>query len=243
LTSKYFYLALNVVAFVIPFVFSFHPKANFSKKWKFVLPAIFVSGIFFVGWDMLFTRAGVWGFNPAHLTGIYFFNLPGEEVLFFFCIPYACLFTYFALNHLIKKDYFFPHHELISSFLIVVTLMAGIYFLDRAYTSATALLTGFFLSFHMIKVRPRYMGRFYFTYLILLVPFLVINSALTGAFTAEPVVWYDDAENCGVRIFTIPIEDFFYGMMVVLIPVFFAHELEERLPKTKSPSTTGLSGI
>jgi len=182
---------------------------------------------------MAFTELGVWGFNEKYVTGQYIFNLPVEEVLFFICIPYACLFTYFVFNQLIERDYFFPHHELISSALIIVSLILGIYFMERAYTSVTFLLTGFFLAYHMLKVRPRYMGRFYFSYLVLLVPFLIVNGTLTGAFTDEPVVWYNNNENTGVRIMTIPVEDIFYGMMMVLIPLFLADELERRFENKK----------
>jgi lycopene cyclase domain-containing protein len=64
LQSKYLYLALNIASFIIPFAFSFYPKANFSKKWKYVLPAILATAIVFIAWDVLFTKAGVWGFNP-----------------------------------------------------------------------------------------------------------------------------------------------------------------------------------
>jgi lycopene cyclase domain-containing protein len=242
LNPKYLYLLVNCIALIIPLAFSFSPRANFSKKWKHVLPGIFVSAIFFIAWDMLFTKMGVWGFNPKYITGVYVYVLPLEEVLFFFTIPYACLFTFFALNHLIEKDYLFPHHELISSFLIIVTLIAGIYFLDKWYTSTTCLLTGFFLSHHMLNVRPRYMGRFYFTFFILLIPFLLINGLLTGSFTDEPVVWYDHHETIGVRLFTIPAEDILFGMMVMLIPIYLTDKLEERFPeKNKSPMRRGFS--
>jgi lycopene cyclase domain-containing protein len=205
-----------------------------------VLPAIALSALFFIAWDMLFTELGVWGFNTRYMTGIYLFNLPVEEVLFFICIPYACLFTYFALNTLVEKDHLFPHHELITSFLIIVTLITGIYYLDRLYTAATFLLTGFFLAYHMLKVRPRYMGRFYFAFAILLIPFLIVNGILTGTFIQEPVVWYNNAETMGVRLMSIPLEDIFYGMMMVLTPVFIEEKIESGYQKIKSPGRSGL---
>ena len=241
LNPKYLYLTVNIVTLALPLAFSFHPKVNFFKKWKFVLPAILASAIVFIAWDVIFTMYEIWGFNEKYLTGYFVFNLPIEEVLFFICIPYACLFTHFAFTSLLERDYLFPHHELISSFMIIASLIIGIYFMDRAYTSVTFLLTGFFLSYHMLKVRPRYMGRFYFSYGALLVPFLIVNGILTGAFTHEPVVWYDNEENTGVRLFTIPVEDIFYGMMMMLIPIFFADELENRLEKVRSPLRTGQS--
>ena len=226
MSTRYLYLFLDFISFVVPFAFSFHPKVRFDKKWRSFIPAIIASGLLFIVWDMIFTEAGVWGFNNQYLTGYYIGNLPVEEVLFFFCIPYACLFTYHALTILVEKDHLFPHQEIISSLIIVVTLVLGLYFRERLYTSVTFLLTGFFLAYHLLKVRPAYMGRFYFSYMILLLPFLIINGILTGSITEEPVVWYNDDENMGIRIGTIPAEDVFYGMMMLLIPTFLADKLE-----------------
>jgi lycopene cyclase domain-containing protein len=226
--EKYLYLALNIFSFVVPFLFSFYPKANFSKKWKYVLPAILITAIIFIAWDELFTRLGIWGFNFRYTTGIRVFSLPLEEILFFFCIPYACIFTYFALTHLVEKDYLFPHQELISSVLIFVTLIGGIFYMDRSYTSVTFFITGLFLAFQMLKLKPRYMGRFYFAFIFILIPFFIVNSILTGSFIEEPVVWYNDKENLGLRIGTIPVEDFFYGMLMILMSITIAEELEAR---------------
>jgi lycopene cyclase domain-containing protein len=230
--QHYLYLLLDLSAFIVPFAFSFYPKANFSRKWRFVLPGILLTAVLFILWDEIFTRLGVWSFNPDYLTGIYVARLPLEEILFFFCIPYACVFTYFALRHLVERDYFFPHHELISSAIIVLMLVIGIYNIEKAYTATAFILTGLFLAFQMLKLRPRYMGRFYFTFLFLLIPFFIINGLLTGTFIEEPVVLYNDSENLGIRIGTIPVEDIFYGMLMILLSVTISEELESRW-KTK----------
>jgi lycopene cyclase domain-containing protein len=227
LESKYLYLCINIFAFIIPFLCSFYPKANFSKKWRYVIPAILVTAIVFIAWDALFTKLGVWGFNPDYVSGIYLLGLPLEEILFFICIPYACLFTHFALSHLVEKDHLFPHQELISSALIILLLVFGSYHLDKLYTGVTFLLTGLFLALVMLKLRVRFMGRFYFTFGLLLVPFFIVNGILTGAVTEEPVVWYNNAENIGIRIFTIPLEDAVYGLLMILMPITIWEKAEE----------------
>lgn len=226
--ENYLYLSLNILSFIVPFLFSFYPKVNFSKKWRYVLPAILCTAIIFILWDEAFTQIGVWRFNTRYTTGIMIFSLPLEEVLFFFCIPYACIFTYFALTHCVKKDHLFPHQELISSVLIFTTLIGGIFFMDRLYTSVTFFLTGLFLAFQMLKLKPRYMGRFYFAFIFILIPFFIVNGILTGSLIDEPVVWYDNNENLGIRIGTIPIEDFCYGMLMILMSITIAEEMEAR---------------
>lgn len=200
-----------------------------------MLPGILITAIPFIIWDVIFTAVGVWGFNPEYITGIFFFNLPIEEILFFFCIPYACLFTYFALNQLIEKDHLFPHQELISSLLIFFLLIFGGYYMNNLYTGVTFMLTGLFLAFIMLKLRTRFMGRFYFAFIFILIPFFIVNGILTGSFIDEPVVWYNNKENLGIRLGTIPLEDVFYGMLMVLVPVTLAETLEERASYKRKP--------
>ena len=228
MNQKHLYLWINLLSFVVPFAFSFYPAANFSKKWKYVLPAITITAVFFIAWDALFTELGVWGFNPRYLMGWGFAGLPVEEILFFFCIPYSCLFTYFALKHLIQKDILFPHQELISSVIIILLLVFGGYFIDKLYTGVTFLLTGLFLSLVLLKLRMRFMGRFYLAFAALLIPFFIVNGILTGSFIEEPVVWYNNEENMGIRLGTIPLEDMVYALLMILMSVTIWEKLEER---------------
>lgn len=228
MNPKYLYLTLNILSFIVPFAFSFYPKAKFFKKWKYVIPGIVATAILFIIWDEVFTQMGVWGFNDKYVTGIRLMSLPLEEILFFLCIPYACLFTYFALNYLVEKDHLFPHQEIISSIIIVVCLVLGMYFMDKAYTGVTFMATGLFVAWHLLKLRPRYMGRFYFAFIFILIPFFIVNGILTGSFIDEPVVWYNNEENLGIRIATIPIEDMFYGLLMILMSITIAEELERR---------------
>lgn len=226
--EKCLYLLIDLLTILVPLVASFYPKAPFYKTWKYLIPAILIPGILFIVWDEIFTRMHVWGFNERYLTGIYLGHLPIEEILFFVCIPYACVFTYFALNHLIERDYLFPHQELISSVTILLLLVLGMYNFERLYTGTTFVLLGLVLAFQMLKLKPRYMGRFYFAYACLLIPFFIVNGILTGSFIDSPIVWYNDAENLGIRIGTVPFEDIFYGMLLILLNIGIYEWLKER---------------
>jgi lycopene cyclase domain-containing protein len=227
LNQKYLYLTIDILTILVPFLASFYPKAPFYKKWKYLFVAILLPAIAFCIWDEIFTVNGVWGFNPRYLSGIYLGNLPLEEVLFFICIPYSCVFTYFALNHLIKKDFFYFNQDIISSALAVILIVTGAFNLTKAYTATSFLFCGLFIAFHLLKLKSRYISRFYFSYLIVLLPFFIVNGILTGSFIPDEVVWYNDEENLNVRIGTIPVEDIFYGMLLILLNITIYEWLQQ----------------
>ncbi|ELR70634.1 Lycopene cyclase [Fulvivirga imtechensis AK7] len=230
MSSAYLYLLLDLAAISIPLACSFYSGANFSKKWRYLLPALLLPAAIFIAWDVLYTHWGVWGFNATYLTGVTIINLPLEEWLFFICIPYACVFTYFAFTHLIKREPFGKIKQPLTWLLITVLLVTGLLNLGKIYTSVTFISLAAFLIMHVYFFKAHYLGRFYFTYLIILIPFFIINGILTGSGIEDQVVWYDNSENLGIRIGTIPIEDIFYGMLLILMNVTVFEELQvERL--------------
>jgi lycopene cyclase domain-containing protein len=228
LNSKYLYLLVDTLSFIFPFLFSFYPKSNFSKKWKHLWVAISIPGILFIIWDEFFTQLGVWGFNEKYLSGIYVGSLPLEEILFFVCIPYACVFTYEAINFLIKEDYFSSYQKVISITLIVVSLLVGFINIDKWYTSTTFIGLAAYISLLQFGWKSPYLSKFYFAYLFILIPFFIVNGILTGSWIDDPVVWYNDAENLGVRMGTIPVEDVFYGMLLITMNVSIFEWLQKK---------------
>lgn len=216
---NYLYLIINFGSVIIPLIFSFHPKLSFYKKWAQAWPAILIVALAFIAWDIEFTKRGIWGFNEKYLSGIYIANLPLEEVLFFICIPYACLFTYHCLKLLIKNNYIENYINTITITLILLLAIFAFVYCDKAYTSLTFFLLCLLLLFLFIK-KNKWLGLFYISYLVLLIPFFVVNGILTGTMLSEPIVWYNNHENMNIRILTIPLEDFFYGKLMILSNVF-----------------------
>lgn len=226
MTPNYLYLFLDIISILFPLAFSFHPKFDFSKKWKYLWPSIFATAMVFILWDIVFTEKGVWGFNPDYIIGIYLYNLPLEEILFFVCIPYACVFIYDSLNFLIKKDWLGEFAPNISAALCLLLVSIGLLNAQRSYTCVTFIITGAFLGSLRWVSKPTFLGRFYVSFIVTLLPFFMVNGILTGSFISEPVVWYNSAEMLGVRIGTIPLEDIFYGMLLILVNVWFFEKLQ-----------------
>lgn len=86
---------------------------------------------------------------------------------------------------------------------------------NRLYTG---LITAFCLLLLLAnwKLNRIDLRRFYPVFFLLILPFLLVNGILTGTFIDGEVVWYNAGENLGSRIFTIPVEDFFYAFFMIL---------------------------
>ncbi len=217
---KYTYLLINFITIIIPFLFSFHSKLNFYKTWKAFFGANLIATFLFVIWDIIFTNKGIWGFNPNYITGVYVLNLPIEEILFFICIPFSCVFTYHSINLFLKIQWGKKFEDLFCVFLILLLLTSGIIEHQKLYTSITFISTAILLFLLKFVFKIQWFGKFIHIYPVLLIPFFIVNGVLTGTGLHEPIVWYNNAENMGIRLFTIPIEDVIYGFELILLNIF-----------------------
>lgn len=221
------YLLINLFTISYPLFKSFEQKVNMVSRWPALLPAIGITGAFFVIWDAIFTAMGVWGFNDSHLIGLRMLGLPVEEWMFFITVPYACLFIYEVLIYFVKKDVLGKVARPFSIALMLALLPLGLLHLDKWYTSVTFLFTAAWLAF-IVWRNPAWLGRFYLGYSVSLIPFLMVNGLLTGSFLDEPVVWYNNAENLSLRIGTIPVEDSAYMLLLLLMNTTFYEHLRSK---------------
>ncbi|MEO8886246.1 MAG: lycopene cyclase domain-containing protein [Mucilaginibacter sp.] len=214
---KYTYLLINFLTILFPVILSFDKRVRFYKSWKFIWPGMAITGLVFLFWDVLFTINGVWSFDARHIIGIKFFQLPLEEILFFLTVPFACLFIYACINYYVKWQPSAQWTRIITNLLIIFSVLALIFYYDRLYTLVTFSLLWVLLVFLQYAFKVKWLNRFYLTYLVALIPFYIVN----GYLTAIPVVLYNDLQNMGVRVGTIPLEDHFYCMAMLLMNVGF----------------------
>lgn len=127
---------------------------------------------------------------------------------------YECVRCYFPT---IKKLQWGKYLLGIIGCLLFIT---GIIFHQKIYTAFTfifcsAFIAGLFIFKTFFKAFNATL--FLVAYSIILIPFLIVN----GYLTAMPVLIYNNHQNLAIRLFTIPFEDVFYGMLLLLIITAF----------------------
>lgn len=222
----YVYLLLEILAILVPLIYSYDRKLQFYLKFKSVALSLAIVASFYIIGDVFFTKYGIWGFNPRYHSGILLLQLPIEEWLFFIVIPYASLFLHDTLVYLFPEKCLSDRQTRIISLIIVLILSIVVLTnLDRAYTAvygSVAIIAIILASL----VTHQTLNRFYLTFIVILVPFFLVNSVLTGSFIPEEVVWYNNSENLGLRIFTVPVEDISYAFSLILFNLLLIGKFE-----------------
>lgn len=210
---KFEYLIFNLIVISGPLLLSFDRKVAFFKKWPQVFTAIGIAMIPFITWDALVTGRH-WWFNEKYVLGINIFGLPLEECLFFVTVPFSSLFVWEVLGA------YFSNKTMRSMRWVGYGFMAGIpagvalFFLGKEYTGLVAIGLGLVAILdQVLKTHILRQSRILSYSAILTGLMLIFN----GFLTARPVVRYDYAYQLKVLIHTIPLEDFFYGYMLIFL--------------------------
>jgi lycopene cyclase domain-containing protein len=220
------YSIILLCSIIVPLILSFDKKLQFYKQWKYLLPSILIVALFYIAFDIYFTKFGVWGFNARYHSSLVLYKLPFEEWLFFIVIPYASIFLhdsivlYFSRLRVSGKL-----AKYLSIGLILMSLLILLFSIEKAYTTYifSLLILALILSFFD---KTNVINRFYCTFLVILIPFVIVNTILTGSFIDEPIVWYNNDENLGIRLLTIPVEDFAYAFSMILFNLLLRNKLK-----------------
>jgi lycopene cyclase domain-containing protein len=215
--KQFTYLLINILTCFFPIALSFDKKVGFYKKWKFIFPGLLISGALYLIWDYIFTIQNVWAFNPTYILGIKIFELPLEEILFFITVPFACIFIFECLTVYFNPIIDVKISRVITYLLIIICIFLLLVYYDRLYSLINFSTLLVILIYTLIRPIKLNMGQFYLAYLVSLVPFYIVN----GILTSIPVVLYSNTENMGLRVGSIPFEDHFYSMSLILLNLIF----------------------
>ena len=207
------YLLLNLVILLGPLLMSFEKQVRFVENWRYAFPAIALIAAPFLVWDAFVTDRH-WWFNPDYTLDTRIAGLPLEECLFFFTVPFAALFMWETIK------FYFPAKQ--SSrlqyvgYILLLGAVRGIILIihGKEYTGlvlialACAALLDLVLQTHLFAQTRL---------LIFLAALFIVTLLCNGYLTARPVVLYHEQYQLGIRLGTIPLEDFGYGFSLVLL--------------------------
>ncbi len=233
-----FYLALDLAILAGPLLLSFDRKVAFHRNWPSLFSAVAVVAPPYLIWDVLAVRRGHWDFSERYASSFRIFGLPPGEILFFVIVPYACIFLYEVIRAYLpgRPDSAAPGGSgagpvrdrtagRIGGAAAILFLAAGAILMPRGYSALAAASVGVFLVaaalLHPGLLRERHTW-IYLAFCI--VPFLLVN----GILTSLPVVTYGADAILGFRIFTIPIEDFFYNLSLLGFSLLFYRMFRDR---------------
>lgn len=207
-----------------PVLFSFEKQIHFVARWKYLPLSIGLPAVFFIIWDVWFTKMGVWWFSEKYTLGLRLLGLPFEEWLFFIVVPFCSLFIYENVKFFLKKVNF---NDKMSELLWIAAslfMLIAVISTQYMYTFWNFTFTTIFLIFVLFNSWfRRYLTHFSIAFLIGAIPMLIVN----GILTSFPVVSYNPEEFSNLRFFTIPVEDFIYYFLLLVMNVYF-YELQQR---------------
>lgn len=221
--EKYTYLAIMLSCIVFPLSFSFDKRVAFYKKWPKLLVAIVVPALFFIGWDAWFTSRGIWSFSNDYTLGFRLLGLPIEEWMFFVVVPYCSIFVYEVLKSYFPKLDFTQQLFWGLIGLNFVFAAISVLFFNQNYTFWNFTFNALFLFFLLTNSWfLKHITHFVFTFTICLLPMFIVN----GILTSMPIVSYDLSQISGLKISTIPFEDFFYFFLLLMMNVLIFERLQ-----------------
>jgi lycopene cyclase domain-containing protein len=205
------YVLLDLLILAAPVALSFDRKVRYMRRWPAVLGSALLIVVAYGIWDAWMSFRGDWSFNPRYAGQLRLFWLPPGEWLFFLAVPFSCLFIYEVVRAYLPEKQWRVHP---AWWLPPITalLALAVVFRQQNYTSTVLISAAVFLAYAAVLL-PGLLGsrHFWLALLLTYVPFLVFN----GLLTALPVVLYSPRAIWGVRLYTIPLEDFFFSFSML----------------------------
>lgn len=205
------YLLINLLVVLFPLLLSFDRRVVFYRQWAAAFKAIFSVAAVFIAQDIYATAAGHWSFSPRYAGPLKILGLPPGEWLFFLSVPFASIFVYACVRGY-QREKTLPVPRGSALVLAGIALIGAGLFHGRGYTFWVMLLTSLaFLVLRLLQPRLLRSLNFWTAIGISYLAFALVN----GVLTAVPVVSYGPEANWGLRIGSIPLEDFFYSLALL----------------------------
>ncbi len=210
----YYRIALASTLLAITIVLSFRKTTNYYKKWVAAIPAILISGLIYLFWDMRFTSAGIWNYNETELfTGLSIANIPFKRWILLIVLPFFSFYIYEQLKVKLQGIFFDNVFVVVSLLLLVIFGILAYLNSQKLYTFTASLFTAAYLGYTIFRnhFKPYYTS-FYLTLVIAAIFYLVyhIGSPLS-------LKHYHEGHILGIQLFSIPVEDFVWLFLLLLM--------------------------
>lgn len=185
----------------------------FRGGWEPAVRSVVIAAAPFIAWDAAVVGRH-WWFHTERTLPLRLLGLPLEEWAFFLVVPMACLvFWELALSAARARPS--PKHN--AAYLIFVVLpVPALWALatGRDYTALSAIALAVSALFDVtsgtrVLSTPRGWA--------LVLGVLGFTGLFNGYLTARPIVLYDETFQIPLRVGTIPLEDFGFGLALVLL--------------------------
>ncbi len=223
--KNFSYLLILFGTIAVPLFFSFEKQLRFYTNLKYLLPAMLFTGAIFIILDLRFEQRAIWRFNSEFTIGINILNLPIEEWLYFIAIPFLGVSVYEFLNSRLSNFQHPKHFLALSLALLILFGIAAYLSRQKIYPFFIFFLLTIYLGYTIFRERfQKHYTNFYLAYFVMLFPFLIIS----GLLTALPIIEYNPEFNLGIRLFSIPVENFASLFLLLLMNITIYEFIKER---------------
>lgn len=207
------YLLVNIFTGASGLLVMFFLRKQLNGNVRSLALSILLVSIPFLVWDSIAATRGDWSFSTNYTYAIRILSLPIEEILFFPTTALACLLIYLLVRRFSFYKQLTEHTVRMMLWSILVIGLVGFVSGWGQYYTMTVMGAMVLTAAISIRWLPTFVSTntFWLALALCFVPFLIINTILT----AMPIVMYSPAAFSGVRVGTIPLEDFFFNFVML----------------------------
>ncbi|HYH75357.1 MAG TPA: lycopene cyclase domain-containing protein [Candidatus Saccharimonadales bacterium] len=207
---RWFYALFNLAILTTPLAGYILWRPTFWLGWRRLLRAwLIVSGAW-IALDIYSVSQGWWRYNSDYILGPKIAGLPLEEIAFFFVVPLACVIVFTLVRQYVPGTI----RQAYARYMLLALGIAVWFFINIYQDRPRTGLDGFLVLFTILvlwRSRLTTTVAFWYWNALVLTLCLVFNTMLT----ALPVVIYDESLMSGLRLGTIPVEDFLYNFSLL----------------------------
>ncbi|NTV30856.1 lycopene cyclase domain-containing protein [candidate division WWE3 bacterium] len=226
----YAYLLIDLGILLVPLLLSLSLHNKYLQDLRAIIITILIVGTLFMTWGYIAYLRGHWDWNPEYIIGIRLLQIPVEEYLFFVATAFSCLFIWYAVITLIpNQTVSLPRWWYVPTIIMLITFYN--FFTGKEYTQLALLICAIEIMYlHQTKWELITSIQFWIYCVLTFIPFLLFNFGLTSL----PILMYGEKFITGIRITTIPIEDFVYSFIMVTLYVVVFEKFTQKWGLSKN---------